>query len=448
MAPDQPPRLRYWARYVASDPTHDLAIIKIEQLADESPVPAGTTFTAMPVGNSNDLIPGDTITVVGYPGVSGSTITFTAGLMSGWLGEDLEAGGKQWIKTDAKIARGNSGGAAFNQDGHLIGVPTAGYHLLEGSLYEEQLYVRPIGLAWSLIGPHVPNVVRAPGTNPTPVHTQTDPAPQPPVTPTTAGGSGDYGTMALGETREGTFAAVPENESFIHHTYTVNVPEGVTELVVSASGGDKDIDLAVNAGAEITDYEQADHVDITEGTDPSYTYTNPPAGPLYINVISFLAESAPYTLTVQASTPTTTPTPTPTPTPAPTNPLSNTTVTAPTQDSTMVGALQIGQTATGQLRGTEGAASYHTYYVDVPAGTASLVISMSANQDLDLAAKFGSEIASYGEQSEAGDWTYQDKSESNSAEFTIENPLAGRWYIDVFSYHGPSVVGKYTLTVR
>lgn len=123
---DQPPEFTFWARYVAGDPTHDLAVLKIVEWIDETPVEPSFRFPYVLVGDSNQLIPGDSITIVGYPGISGSTITFTAGLMSGWLGEDFESGGKQWIKTDGKIAHGNSGGGAFDENGYLIGVPTAG----------------------------------------------------------------------------------------------------------------------------------------------------------------------------------------------------------------------------------------------------------------------------------------------------------------------------------
>jgi serine protease Do len=160
--PDQPPVYKYIAQIVATDPTYDLAVIKIGLDNKGNKIPSSTRFTAMPVGNSNDLIPGDAITMVGYPGISGSTITFTQGLMSGWLGEDFESGGKNWIKTDGKISHGNSGGAAFNERGELIGVPTAGRTQVNGVEREEQAYVRPIGLAWSTLGPNVPDIVRAP----------------------------------------------------------------------------------------------------------------------------------------------------------------------------------------------------------------------------------------------------------------------------------------------
>lgn len=94
-ASDQPPEPTFWARYVASDPTHDLAILKIVEYIDETPVPADIRFTAMAVASNESIMLGDDITVVGFPGISGSTITYTRGIMSGWLGEDFESGGRQ-----------------------------------------------------------------------------------------------------------------------------------------------------------------------------------------------------------------------------------------------------------------------------------------------------------------------------------------------------------------
>jgi len=162
-APDREPALSYFARYVAGDPRLDLAIVQIVEDAQERPLPVDFVFLSMPVGDSNSLIPGDPITVVGYPEISGTTITFTTGVVSGFLGEDLTAGGKQWIKTDAKLGRGNSGGAAFDEYGVLVGIPTLRRTMMEERYVEQQDYLRPVNLAWPLLTTHVANVHRSGG---------------------------------------------------------------------------------------------------------------------------------------------------------------------------------------------------------------------------------------------------------------------------------------------
>ena len=65
---------------------------------------------------------GEPVYVLGWPGSGGCTITVTRGIYSGMdLTDEFE-----YYKTDATVNRGNSGGAAFDADGHFIGVPTAG----------------------------------------------------------------------------------------------------------------------------------------------------------------------------------------------------------------------------------------------------------------------------------------------------------------------------------
>jgi hypothetical protein len=66
---------------------------------------------------------GDNIRVLGYPEIGGETITFTNGSVSGFTAQ-AGIGDRALIKTDATIAGGNSGGAAVNADGELIGIPT------------------------------------------------------------------------------------------------------------------------------------------------------------------------------------------------------------------------------------------------------------------------------------------------------------------------------------
>jgi len=72
------------------------------------------------IGSSDALNINDKIYIAGYPAFGGGTITFTEGVISGRVGDDL-------IKTSAKIDSGNSGGAAFNKYGELIGIPTLIY---------------------------------------------------------------------------------------------------------------------------------------------------------------------------------------------------------------------------------------------------------------------------------------------------------------------------------
>jgi len=187
--PDREPQHAYWARFIAGDARHDLAIIRIELLADESPLPAGTRFPTVPLGDANTLMPGDPITVVGYPGIGGATVTVTTGIISGWVGEDFMTGGKQWLKTDARISGGNSGGGAFDERGLLVAVPTFKIQRTV-RMFEEQNLLRPLTLALPLIAAHVPNVDRSGGYDavrpPTPLPPPTPapaPTPAPPPTP-------------------------------------------------------------------------------------------------------------------------------------------------------------------------------------------------------------------------------------------------------------------------
>lgn len=60
------------------------------------------------------------ISLIGFPGVGGETITLTEGQISGY---DEKEGIKQ-IKTDAVISTGNSGGTAKDSSGNFIGIPT------------------------------------------------------------------------------------------------------------------------------------------------------------------------------------------------------------------------------------------------------------------------------------------------------------------------------------
>ena len=118
---DQPPDLNYVAEIAAVDYALDLAVIRVASDLDGNEVTA--EFPFVPLGDSETVEIGDNIRVLGYPGIGGDTITFTNGVISGFTSE-RSVGGRAWIKTDATITGGNSGGLAVDAAGRLIGVPT------------------------------------------------------------------------------------------------------------------------------------------------------------------------------------------------------------------------------------------------------------------------------------------------------------------------------------
>ena len=121
---DQTPDLRYLAEVRAIDYQLDLAVIQIVSDLDGRPIDSGSLqLSYVPPGDSNVLELGDLVQILGYPGIGGETITFTEGVVSGFTRE-RSVEGRAWIKTDATIAGGNSGGLAANDAGQLIGVPT------------------------------------------------------------------------------------------------------------------------------------------------------------------------------------------------------------------------------------------------------------------------------------------------------------------------------------
>ncbi len=118
---DEPPELAYLVEIVAVDYALDLAVIAITTDLDGSRV--GETFPFVALGDSEGIEIGDELRILGYPGIGGETITLTTGVVSGFTAE-RSVGGRAWIKTDATIAGGNSGGLAVNDEGRLVGVPT------------------------------------------------------------------------------------------------------------------------------------------------------------------------------------------------------------------------------------------------------------------------------------------------------------------------------------
>ncbi|MEX0904338.1 MAG: trypsin-like peptidase domain-containing protein [Balneolaceae bacterium] len=105
------------ARIVGTDPSTDLAVIKVD--AQE--------LSTVVIGNSDQIEVGEWVLAIGNPFRLRSTVT--AGIVSA-LSRDVqiindELRIESFIQTDAAINRGNSGGALVNTSGELIGINTA-----------------------------------------------------------------------------------------------------------------------------------------------------------------------------------------------------------------------------------------------------------------------------------------------------------------------------------
>ena len=98
--------------------SYDLALLRIESYRDGKAIPQSTAFPAIEMGNSKSIDLLEDLIIVGYPEKGGSTVTLSTGFVEG------KDSVKNWIKTDARVIHGNSGGAAVNNEGKLIGIPT------------------------------------------------------------------------------------------------------------------------------------------------------------------------------------------------------------------------------------------------------------------------------------------------------------------------------------
>lgn len=102
---------------VGTDPTDDLAVVKINPPAN---------MAVVPIGDSSKLKVGQEVLAIGNP--LGITQTVTNGIVSALNRTVSEGQGGATIpgaiQTDAPINPGNSGGALVNLQGQLIGIPT------------------------------------------------------------------------------------------------------------------------------------------------------------------------------------------------------------------------------------------------------------------------------------------------------------------------------------
>ncbi len=111
------------AEIIGADPDFDLAVLRIRE---DSGLPS------VPMGNSEDLMIGETVIAIGNP--FGFSHTVTTGVVSA-LNRSIRTDDRvfhEFIQIDASINPGNSGGPLLNINGELIGINTAIYAKAQG----------------------------------------------------------------------------------------------------------------------------------------------------------------------------------------------------------------------------------------------------------------------------------------------------------------------------
>jgi len=122
---DKPPVPAYIAAVRAVDGYLDLAVLQITSTIDGSSIDtADLDLPFLQLGNPDEIRIGDHLNIYGFPSIGGETITYTDGNVSGFA-SDEQIGDRAWIKTDATISGGNSGGLAADDSGQIVGIPTS-----------------------------------------------------------------------------------------------------------------------------------------------------------------------------------------------------------------------------------------------------------------------------------------------------------------------------------
>ncbi len=114
---------KFDALIIGADPDSDLAVLRI---SSKDPLPA------VEMGNSDNLMIGETIIAIGNP--FGFSNTVTTGVISA-VNRSIRTDSAvyhDFIQLDASINPGNSGGALLNINGELIGINTAIYAKAQG----------------------------------------------------------------------------------------------------------------------------------------------------------------------------------------------------------------------------------------------------------------------------------------------------------------------------
>ncbi len=121
------------AAYVGGSANYDLAVLRVEASDILKEAYASGAASAVTIGNSDALAPGQTTIAIGNPSADElGGISVTSGIVSVdseyiTMSSGIGSGSVQFrvIRTDAPVNSGNSGGGMYNDRGELIGIVNA-----------------------------------------------------------------------------------------------------------------------------------------------------------------------------------------------------------------------------------------------------------------------------------------------------------------------------------
>ena len=146
---DSKSEITYTAELLKIDTNLDLALLVVNSSITGNSPPSDFKYFEMK--SSSELKLGESVEIWGYPSSRGDgesyslNINLTKGTVSGF--EQDSSYKRGWIVTDADISYGNSGGAALDSLGRLIGMPTFG--VTEGTSWIGYLRTSDVLKDWS-----------------------------------------------------------------------------------------------------------------------------------------------------------------------------------------------------------------------------------------------------------------------------------------------------------
>ena len=151
---DRPVVPMYRAKVVAYDGYVDAAVLQITSDEDGKPIDAAELdLPSVPLGDSDALSTGDPITVIGFPGIAGGSegqSNSFPGSVSGFLEDErIKETRRGYIRTDADVFPGNSGGLAADGEGRLVGIPSS--QITNADEQSRANHLRPVALVKPMI---------------------------------------------------------------------------------------------------------------------------------------------------------------------------------------------------------------------------------------------------------------------------------------------------------